>query len=418
MKPLLSCLPGAGVCPAVLLALAPAGLAGCSQAPPGSTPPPHVHAGSWRPVDAEGAPSGRVLHTAVFDGARTLVWGGSGACGGSAACGDGAAYDAGSDRWSPLGSAGAPSARYLHTAVWTGQRMLVWGGIGGGGAAGCGPKAGAPCGDGAAYDPAGDTWAALPQVGAPSPRGWHGAVWTGSEMIVWGGENPLDGTLLGDGARLDPATGSWRPTSAIGAPSPRRYFVALWTGEGMIVWGGDSSATKDEGLGDGAIYDPVGDVWKATATARRPSPRWAHTAVWTGEEMIVWGGLGCGRDTAGEPLLCGDGARYEPATDTWRPVAMSGAPTARSGHTAVWTGREMLVWGGGAVQCADGSSGACADGASYDPATDTWTALPSDPGGARSNHTATWTGDAMLVFGGVGAGFSESQRGDGALFVP
>ena len=42
---------------------------------------------------------------------------------------DGALYDLASDAWSPMSAAGAPSARYDGTAVWTGSRMIVWGGL-------------------------------------------------------------------------------------------------------------------------------------------------------------------------------------------------------------------------------------------------------------------------------------------------
>ena len=32
--------------------------------------------------------------------------------------------------------------------------------------------------------------------------------------------------------------------------------------------------------------------------------------------------------------------------DTWTATSTTNAPTARAGHTAVWTGSEMIVWGG------------------------------------------------------------------------
>ena len=45
--------------------------------------------------------------------------------------------------------------------------------------------------------------------------------------------------------------------------------------------------------------DPAGgcaDTWNATSTTGAPDGRAFHTAVWTGTEMIVWGG----RDTGGQ----------------------------------------------------------------------------------------------------------------------
>ena len=75
-------------------------------------------------------------------------------------------------------------------------------------------------------------------TGAPSPRLWHTAVWTGSRMIVWGGDaSPYTNT----GGRYDPLTDSWTPVSTAG-PSARALHTATWTGTRMVVWGGRQSA--------------------------------------------------------------------------------------------------------------------------------------------------------------------------------
>ena len=105
----------------------------------------------------------------------------------------------------------------------------------------------------------------------------------------------------------------------------------------MIIWGG----ARLSGLNTGGIYDPVANTWEETSTGIDvPSERGSHTAVWTGTEMIVWGGSD-GTDELD------DGGHYNPVTDTWTPTATTGAPTPRFWHTAVWTGDEMVVWGGG-----------------------------------------------------------------------
>ena len=56
----------------------------------------------------------------------------------------------------------------------------------------------------------------------------------------------------------------------------------------MIVWGG--SNTSFNILRTGGRYNPVSDTWSATSTTNAPSARSAHTAVWTGIKLIVWGG--------------------------------------------------------------------------------------------------------------------------------
>jgi hypothetical protein len=59
-------------------------------------------------------------------------------------------------------------------------------------------------------------------------------------------------------------------------------------------------------ISDGGCID---DTW--TATAGAPDARHLHTAVWTGSEMIVWGGEGA------FSLFNNTGGSYNPSTDTW-----------------------------------------------------------------------------------------------------
>jgi N-acetylneuraminic acid mutarotase len=191
---------------------------------------------------------------------------------------------------------------------------------------------------GGRYDPATDSWVATSTVGAPVGRESHTAVWTGSEMVVWGGysSDPYTGfpQYFDTGGRYDPATDSWMPTSTVGAPPPREYHRAVWTGSEMVVWGGFDY------LDTGGRYDPATDTWTPTSTVGAPSLRRYHTAVWTGKSMVVWGGFGVNDD------FLDTGGRYDPATDAWTPTSTTGAPAGRYGHTAVWTGRTMVVWGG------------------------------------------------------------------------
>src|SRR4029077_15089581 len=74
-----------------------------------------------------------------------------------------------------------------------------------------------------------------------------------------------------------------------------------------------------------------------------PTARSGHTAVWTGSEMIVWGGHG-DFDLLG--YYFNTGGRYDPSTNSWTATSTADAPDGRYRHTAVWTGNEMMVWGG------------------------------------------------------------------------
>jgi N-acetylneuraminic acid mutarotase len=206
--------------------------------------------------------------------------------------------------------------------------MIVWGGSE--------IEIDIPTNTGGRYDPASDTWVATSTTNAPSARDSHAAVWTGSEMIVWGGFGiPLTNT----GGRYDPASDTWVATSTTNAPSPRSGHTAVWTGSEMIVWGGINVTQTNN---TGGRYNPATDTWVATSTTwTTPSARSSHRAVWTGSEMIVWGGV---PSQVGNPT--NTGGRYDPASDTWVATSTANAPSGRYLHTAVWTGSEMIVWGG------------------------------------------------------------------------
>ena len=89
------------------------------------------------------------------------------------------------------------------------------------------------------------------------------------------------------GGRYDPGTDSWVATSTTGAPAARGWPTAVWTGSEMIVWGGETTVYC---LQHRRSLQSRTDSWTRPATSQRPDPRDQHTAVWTGTEMIVWGG--------------------------------------------------------------------------------------------------------------------------------
>src|SRR5207302_984097 len=151
---------------------------------------------------------------------------------------------------------------------------------------------------GGRYNPAANSWTAVSTTSAPSQRYIHTAVWTGSEMIIWGGRNL---PYVNDGARYSPSANSWTAVSTNGAPAVRGQHTAVWT-------------------------------------AGAPSQRSIHTAVWTGSEMIFSARYRASHLSAG--------GRYNPAANSWTAATTTGAPAARYNHTAVWTGSEMIVWGG------------------------------------------------------------------------
>jgi N-acetylneuraminic acid mutarotase len=331
----------------------------------------------WLPTSLTNAPTARYEHTALWTGSTMIVWGGIGRdVTGGVPFSSGGIYNPATDTWTGTSTTNAPTARWFHTAVWTGSKMIVWGGR----------AAGGPFSTGGIYDPATDTWTATSTTNAPEARFSHTAVWTGSKMIVWGGIG-TGGFTLPSGRIYDPATDTWTATSTTNAPTARVLHTAVWTGSRMIVWGGQDTGVP---FSSGGIYDPATDTWTATSTTNAPAVRYFHTAVWTGSTMIVWGGFSSGG------LILSSGGIYDPATDTWTATSTTNAPAARYKHTAVWTGSRMIAWGG-----IDNLGTSLSGGALYDPSNDAWTALSTTNAPTRRNsHTAVWTGSTMIVWGG------------------
>ena len=325
----------------------------------------------WTFTSAVSAPSGRRSHTAVWTGTRMIVWGGQS----SIYLNDGGVYDPVANSWTATSTAGAPSGRSFHTVVWTGTKMIVWGGN----------DVSSELNTGGLYDPVADSWTPTAVTGTtPVARTFHTAVWTGSTMIVWGGLG--GGVDFNTGARYTPGSDSWTPTGFGGAtPLPRHFHVAVWTGTKMIIWGGLNGIAIDAG----SLYDPVPDSWTSTSSSGNPSARYTHTAVWTGSKMIIWGGYD------GSTYL-NTGGQYDPAVNSWALTNSGSAATGRQLHSAVWTGARMVVWGG-----YDGSS-FLATGALFDPVRNLWspTALNDRTPDGRDFHTAVWTGSRMIVWGG------------------
>ena len=168
------------------------------------------------------------------------------------------------------------------------------------------PEGGPPCTD--------DTWTATSITSAPDGRMLPTAVWTGTEMIVWGGTTDrING--LNTGGRYNPSTDSSTSTGTTNAPIARFAHTAVRTGKEMIVWGGYNNSTR---LNTGGRYNPSTDTWTAISTVNVPDGRYYHTAVWTGSEMIVWGGSGT--------LSCNTGGRYNPLPIRGSPPAPLAAP--------------------------------------------------------------------------------------------
>jgi len=314
--------------------------------------------------------------------------------------------------WSPM--AALPSGYYTgasQPSVWTGEKLLIWGWR-------LLTNIQVQSNRGHVYSPLLNTWSPMSEVGSPLSRTNHSLVWTGSKMIVWGGAHTTSSNLtmftgatgypLNDGGIYDPETDTWRTVGTSNAPTARFNHVAVWTGTKMLVWGGTTnwgnfySDTKTGGL-----YDPLTDTWTAMSTVNAPSERLFPQVAWTGSELIVWGG--CRVYSLWATDCRGDGAIYNPTTNSWRTISPVNAPSIRDGSRGVWTGSQLIIWGGyintmnlTGLSTTSGTTTMYNTGYAYDPLTNAWSVLPVDSNTptARAYALIAWTGSKMIVWGG------------------
>jgi N-acetylneuraminic acid mutarotase len=286
--------------------------------------------------------------------------------------------------------------------VWTGKEVIVAG-------AGCCDDLGSI--NLTAYNPTTKSWRNLPATPL-TPRAGAAGVWTGTELVVAGGDASADGSAshaspATDGAAWNEATNSWHrisdmPTTLAGEPT------AVWTGREVLVWSSGPALDNIPGREVVLAYNPATDTWRSLPTSGL-TPRDGAVTVWTGNELVVWGGgvsSGAAGLGGGGPFYSA-GARLDPATSTWRRLPPAPVP-ARGLATAVWTGHEVLLWGGVTASGAD-----VGKGAAYNPATDTWRALPASPLRAKASAASAWTGRFFIVIGGA-AGYNLPTPGPGA----
>ena len=210
--------------------------------------------------------------------------------------------------------------------------------------------------------------AALP----PAPISAHygsSLVWTGSELIVWGGvRDDRAVSEAREGAAFDPVTGTWR----VIAPPPPGVAgrLVLWTGEEMQVWSNGGSGRRS------AAYNPATDTWRTLANP----PTHGAEILWTGDATIFMGDVAVPGGT-----VPGIGYVYDPAVDEWRRLA-----DGSWSSNFVWTGSTIVF-------VTDTSRDTGTKLAGYDPATDTWHALESVDSGLAMVRIPGEDGEAATV---------------------
>ena len=337
--------------------------------------------GGWQPIATLDAPEARADVAVAWTGTELVVWGGTVYGSGAAATpySNGGRYDPKTDKWRPMAVSRAPTPRSGALSGWTGSEMLVFGGT----------SPGAVYGNGGLYDPAINVWRDVRGDGPTAAGGFGGCrVFTGSEVFVIGGQYDGSGSATWKARRLALASGAWSDWTLTGAP-PLRDTQCVWTGREVVFWGGQDPLMGSR-YSDGGRFDVSAGTWRALGGRNPPAARYGHRVVWAGNALYVIGGYG----DMGEQL---GSVRWDPGTDEWRALSFGtrsgrleddyvvtprglvslgtqddagsaigprvfddatqrwtslptlGAPSPRVAAAAVYTGSELIVWGGRGV---------------------------------------------------------------------
>lgn len=250
------------------------------------------------------------------------------------------------------------------------------------------PPTGLPSNTAVTDGPGASTSTTLPAIG--TTRGNAVTAWTGREYLVWGGQAGSDGYGRADGWAYDPATGADHPIPVAPMP-PLDVAFGAWNGRELVVVGGLVPGTWER-TGRAAAYDPSANRWR-----RLP-------------DIPAGAGIVVGVAAVGDDLyVVTDGPRLfelSPAGDQW--LGRS-APQRVDGPTwpvdQIVTGADVLVlWHTGDPGDSPGER--------YDPASDTWTALPPVPAADRMDYGSAAVAGRWIVAWGSSA--TDDTRTAGA----
>lgn len=325
-----------------------------------------------------------------------------------------ASYDPESDSWTRLPAPPWAGAR-MPMSIVAGDKLFLFGGD-------------RFLNDGAMYDPKTDTWSTVP----PSPLEGRTAslayASTTGEVIVWGGATTAgtvdDNRHFNDGAAFSVATRTWRRIPD--APLTPRFSRVTFVGGKLVVLGGAQSFCDGcAHYGDGAMFDPVANVWRSLAVPDWYGARSNEVVENDGVARALFFG---GFDRTGDrPTTRFDGAIVDALTGALTQIP---APTdatlahasRRSAYSSWFGAGKLFVFGGWAEDDRVdprivhwGAHAYYSDGASFDPSTNTWTTLPPGGPSARAFGDAVWADCEAIVFGGrVG----NERFSDGKIYRP
>jgi len=295
--------------------------------------------GDFELIDVGGGPPARTRLATTLDSARNqmIVHGGrsrEGDSGNYDLFDDLWAFDLETDTWTELPNQDGPAARAMHTIGVSGDVLYLYGGQLTGSSTTYRPSS-----ELWSYDLEGGTWTEVGDDVDAGDRLFHSMAMAadGSKLWAYGGadENALLGPFFGDLWELDIASGDWEElhSGRNDAPEARIWgdLVHDAGGDRLLLWAGHDDGSLgntnevwafDLGSGAWSMLEE-GDVQTNNANGfcdfpadftdidpDAPERRYAGVAVFTGSELMVFGGkTDCGQTN--------DLWSYDPNQATW-----------------------------------------------------------------------------------------------------
>jgi hypothetical protein len=295
---------------------------------------------AWTEVPLAGAPAPADYPAIVNLGTHIFLWGGmteppQGDLG--VLTNGGGLLDTETLTWTPIETAGAPTARAMASVAVAGDRVAVWGGA-------LDTNSLIQCtsscnyaNDGGLYDPAIGEWEVITSEGAPPPRESATAYVADDRLVVWGGR---DTRYLKDGGLYDLGSGTWTPIElaldTLGFDDSDNVFASLQPP--FLTFAGPAET---------GIYDPRIDAMSLADTTNR-QPLATSGLLNLGGVTMAWDGAG----TEGHLW------RLNAAAGRWQVASLPVEGQPLFGPGGIWTGTRIIAWGGATTEPdPDGSDG-------------------------------------------------------------
>ena len=211
-------------------------------------------------------------------------------------------------------------------------------------------------------------------------------LWTGTELLVWGGNG------ANDGYRYNPTTNSWTTISATNAPVPRNFYLSILTGIELIIWGGNDASTN-LGLSTGARYNLASNTWTALNITNAPAYLSGANCTFTNNAMYVYGGTS-------NNVYSNKMHKYDLITNVWTQNTPVGTTVPlRTAASMLSHNGFIYMYGGNYTQYS--VTQFLSDGYVYNTATNSWSVNVGMGIPNYVNSTSFQVGNKVYSFGGV-----------------